>query len=292
MATDLSWKLYYASLDKAAKEGEEISRTYGFVEPPVDPFLIIKQEKELIYSEGYDFGNAFDGRIKYIGPRFLICYNTRYNAWPHSGKLHSKIIFTVGHELGHFFLPKHREYLVTSRKPHGSYTEFTADPLVEKQADSFSSGLLMPSFLLRPKINKKNFVSCEEFLGIRAQFQVSITGMMVRWVQLSDFPCATIAIRNGKIQYGWISKALRERGAWSLRKGEQIRGSDMRKFVDGDNQVQDFRKGSGSGAIFDWIDFDKVRLLTQEFYFAIPHSKTVWAMVTADEDDLSNYWDS
>lgn len=290
MASDFSWKLYYASLDSASKEGECIARTYGFSEPPVDPFSIVREEKELIYAEGYDFGNAFDGRIKYVGPRFLISYNTRYNSWDHSGDFHSKILFTIAHELGHFFLPKHREYLVGSKRAHGSFSEFTANPLVEKQADFFASGLLMPGFLLRRAINQQNFVSLMEFLNIRRQFQVSLTGMMVRWVQLSDFPCATIAIRNGKILYGWLSKTLREHGAWRLRKGAKIRGRNALEFVDGDPQVNRFRKGEGSGAMFNWIDFDNRRLPTQEFYFAIPHSQTTWVLAIADENDLTADW--
>jgi hypothetical protein len=39
----------------------------------------------------------------------------------------------------------------------------------------------------------------------------------------------------------------------------------------------------------NWIDFDRVRLLTQEFYFTIPHTNTVWVLAIADEGDLVRY---
>src|SRR5436190_11979537 len=48
----------------------------------------------------------------------------------------------------------------------------------------------------------------------------------------------------------------------------------------------------GAGAIKNWIDYDATRLLTEEHYFAIPHSGTVWILVFADEADLqSRVWD-
>jgi Zn-dependent peptidase ImmA (M78 family) len=279
--------MYFASLNKAAKEGEEIAKAYEFGEPPVDPFEIVEAERELIHIEGGDFQNAFDGRIKFIGPRFLICYNTKYNAWRHKGKHHTKIIFTVGHELGHFFLHKHREYLVNSRHDHESFTEFTSNnSLIEDQADMFSSGLLMPGYLLRPYVNKKNFVTLDEFHEIRTLFKVSLIGMLVRWTQLTDFPMATVAIKNGKIRYGWVSEALRKRGAYKVRKGEACRGKEAKAFIQSEPSLERYRNATGAGSIHNWIDFDRMRLLTQEFYFAIPYTKTVWVFVMADENEL------
>lgn len=291
MSTNRSWKSIYAARDHAAREGEEIAQAYGFSRPPIDPFSIIAAESDLVHAEGFDFQNAFDGRIKYVGPRFLICYNTRYNDWPHSGAFHTKITFTVAHELGHFFLPKHREYLATSRSAHGSFTEFTADPLVEQQADSFASGLLMPSQLFRPTINRSNFISRTEIHEVRRDFSVSLTGMLVRWTHLSDFPCATIVVRDSQIQFGWVSRSLRDQGAFSLLRGKRVSGKDAIAFIGADSGVQKYREGTGSGAVKSWIDFDQRRLLTEEHYFAIPHSRTIWVFMVADENDLSSSWD-
>jgi hypothetical protein len=283
------WKLFYSARDHAAREGEEVAKVYSFTEPPVDPFAIIAKERKLIHAEGFDFRDAFDGRIKYVGPRFLICYNTQYNRWPHHGEHHSKIIFTVAHELGHYFLEKHREYLVTSRNPHGSFTEFTADPLVEQQADAFAAGLLMPNYLLRTFVNRNNFVTQETFLEVRSKFSVSLTGLLVRWVQLSDFPCAVIVARGGKIRYGWVSKSLRSCGAYRIRKGGEVVGKAASQFINSDISASKYRSATGSGAMRNWIDFDDVRLSTEEHYFAIPHTGTVWCLATANEDDLSPY---
>tara|TARA_A100001391_G_scaffold160381_2_gene119020 strand:- start:208 stop:1095 length:888 start_codon:yes stop_codon:yes gene_type:complete len=291
MMSKRSWNLHYAALNSAASLGETIANDFGFMAPPVNPFEIMDEERQLIYYEGADFRNSFDGRIKFVGPRFLICFNTKYNEWSHQGEHHSKILFTIGHELGHFYLPRHREYLVRSGESHGSFSEFTSDPLVEQQADFFASGLLMPAYLLRPIVNSQNFISRERFHQTRKSFEVSLTGMLVRWTQLSDFPCATVAVKNGIIQYGWVSAALRELGAFRVRRGQQVSCKSAKSFIAEDASSKRYREASGSGAIANWIEFDQYRLPTEEHYFAIPHSGTVWILLTADEQDLRDHYE-
>jgi hypothetical protein len=292
MSTDLSWNMLYAARDVAAREGEDVAMMYGFEHPPVDPFRIAKEERLLIELAEDDFGSAFDGRIKYVGPRFLICCNTRYNNWPHKGERHTKVVFTLAHELGHFFITSHRDYLVSSKKPHGSFTEFTADPLVEQQADYFATGLLMPSRLFRPRVNESNFPERSAVQAVRRDFHVSLTGMLVRWVQLTDFPCAVIGIRNSKIAFGWVSEPLRSRGIFQLHSGKPVQGRDARCFIEQDPSIAQYREGSGSGAMRNWLDYESTRLLTAEHYFAVPHTGTVWVLAFCDENEMeSRPWD-
>ena len=285
-SNSFSWKLIYAAREQASVLGEAIAHDAGFVQPPIDPFRILNQERKLIHADGYDFGDCFDGRIKYVGPRFLIAYNTKYNRWPHRGQHHSKILFTIGHELGHYFLPKHRDYLVKSKKPHGSLTEFTADPQIEQEADCFASGLLMPGYLFRPRINSENFPSLANVKNVRSDFQVSLTGMLVRWTLCSDFPCMTIAIQRGEVKYGWVSEKLRDLGIYRPKSGRVLAGKDFQRFLKQAEKTFRYVDATGSGAIRNWADYEECRLLTQEHYFLIPHSDMVWAFITADENEL------
>lgn len=286
MTERMDWRQLHAARQHAVVEGERIAQVYEFDKPPVDPLKIIRAERRLIHAVGDDFGSAFDGRIKYVGPRFLICYNTRYDEWPHSGHHHSKVIFTIGHELGHYFIEEHRKILVATRTSHDSETEFVSDVLIEQQADHFAAGLLMPSRLFRPIINRKNFPTLDEIKELRRLFQVSLTGMLVRWAQLSDFPCATIAINDGYIQFGWVSEGFRRIGAYSVLRGEEVVGREALRFAETDPSISTYREGTGSGAVASWIDYDRVRLYTVEFYFAIPHTKTIWVFLLVDEYDL------
>lgn len=287
MAKIVDWKHIYYERQLATEAGERIAQAYNFSTPPVDPLKIIHEERRLIHAVGDDFGDAFDGRIKYIGPRFLICYNTRYDTWPHTGSHHSKVHFTIGHELGHYFLDEHRKILVSTHTAHGSRTEFVSDSLIEQQADCFASGLLMPSSLFRPLINKKNFPSIDEIKKVRQSFQVSLIGTLVRWTQLSDFPCATIAVRNGVIQFGWVSEAFQRIGAYRVLRGESVEGRAFRRFSGQDPSFSKYRDGSGSGVGLNWLDYGQKRLDTVEHYFVIPYTKTIWVFLIVDENDLS-----
>lgn len=286
MANSVDWKQIYTARRRAVEEGERTAQTYEFHEPPIDPLQIIHAERRLIHAVGGDFGNAFDGRIKYVGPRFLICYNTRYDAWPHTGDHHSKVLFTICHELGHYFIEEHRRILVATRTAHGSHTEFISDVLIEQQADHFAAGLLMPSRLFRPRVNRTNFPTLDAIMQIRRSFQVSLTGMLVRWTQLSDFPCAAIATSDGVIQFGWVSEGFRRIGAYTVRRGDEVVGRDALTFAGRDRAISRYREGCGSGAAACWIEYDRIRLDTMEFYFAIPHTKTIWVLLFADENDI------
>ncbi|MEM7811331.1 MAG: ImmA/IrrE family metallo-endopeptidase [Planctomycetota bacterium] len=284
-------KSFYAKRLFAAKLGEETAGFCGFDSPPVDPFAIAQAESDLIHLVGDDFGNCFDGYIEYAGEqRFIICYNTKYNNWRHSGDFHTKILFTIAHELGHFFIEEHRRHLVGVKTGHVSFSEFSSDSLIEQQADYFAAGLLMPSSLLGPEVNTKNFPSHGEMHDIRRRFNVSLTGFLARWTQLSDFPCATVVVQDGLIQFGWISECLRELGAFRLSRGEEVSCKDASAFLRVGEPYQGYRDAEGSGSVANWIEYDRVRLPTQEFYYAIPHSNSVWILLIADESDLPTRW--
>ena len=144
----------------------------------------------------------------------------------------------------------------------------------------------MPSRLFRPQINRTNFPTLDEIKQLRQRFQVSLTGMLVRWTQLSDFPCATIAIGDGVIQFGWVSEGFRRIGAYRVRRGDRVVGREAMGFAKQDPSVSTYREGSGGGAATCWIDYDRTRIDTMEYYFAIPHTKTIWVVLFVDENDL------
>ncbi|WP_146564539.1 ImmA/IrrE family metallo-endopeptidase [Posidoniimonas corsicana] len=276
----------HAARERATLEGEAVAEALGCDTPPIDPFDVVRRERRLIHAEGDDFGDAFDGRIRYLGRRFLIAYNTCYDRWPHQGKHHSKVLFTVAHELGHFYLPEHRRRLVTSRRAHDSFTEFVADRQIEQEADAFAAGLLMPKQLLRRFVNAENFPTIERIKEVRNLFSVSLTGLLVRWTQLSDFPCLTVAARGDEILFGWASESLRSQGVWGVRRGERAVGKEFQSFVRHSQTGGGYRESKANGALYSWAEHEGRRLLTQEHYFYIPHTGMSWCLVMADEQDF------
>src|SRR5262245_3383302 len=78
-----SWRFEQARREAAAALAERIVKDIGITAPPVSPFKVLDTEKRRIRVYGDDFGDAFDGRLEYQSPRFLLFYNTKYDDWPH-----------------------------------------------------------------------------------------------------------------------------------------------------------------------------------------------------------------
>lgn len=287
MAPELSWRLQQSILDHSISQGEEIARVSGFEAAPVDPFTVVASDPNL-YAEGADFQDAFDGRLEYIGPRFLLAYNTKYDRWPHMGDHHPKVRFTVGHELGHYFIDEHREYLRHRGAGHCSLTEFQSQVQVERQADCFSAGLLMPRYMLAPAINKVQFPTLDLVKEVAHCYRVSLTGLLVRWTQLSDFPCAVVALSQDGVKWGWVSEAFRAAGAYRVLRSSQTGSRKASEFLRTDPTLSNYREGKGSGLADQWLDFDRDHIGVDEFYAVIPYGRYMLVFIVADEDDLDN----
>ena len=287
MASPFSWRLLQGIREQAASEGETIARAMGFASAPVDPFKIIDEERQ-IFARGEDFGEAFDGRLEYQDPQFLLFYNTAYDRWPHTGAHHPKVRFTAAHELAHFYLDEHREFLRRGGGPHRSFSEFRAEPVVEQQADCFAAGLLMPEFLLGPVVNDDPSPTLDTVKRARELFDVSLTSMIVRWVQLSHFPCAAISVLpSGQIRWGFVSEGFGRAGGFRSLRGTSLQSSMAKRFLAAEPTCTTFREGTGSGLAHHWIELARRDIGVDEFYLAIPYRQDMLVMVIGDEGEVA-----
>lgn len=282
----IEWKLEQGKLRKAAEYGEQIAREADFMEPPIDPFAVIKNESGRIKAFGDDFGGDFDGRLEFQKPAFLLFYNIKYDTWAHVGQHHPKVLFTIGHELGHYFIEHHRNYLMGGGGAHGSVTEFQSNRLVEREADSFSSGLLMPKYLLGKTVNLGP-PTLDSVKNAREVFQVSLTSMLVRWVQLCDFPCAVASIRHETIEWGFCSSGFKVAGIYRIKRGSPITSRDAKAFIAEDSSFTTFREGNGYSDFSRWFENDGRKLVVTEQYLIVPSTQQMLVFITADEDDVA-----
>jgi hypothetical protein len=282
---ELSWRLMQGIKDRATGDGEAIAEAHNFSQPPVNPFEIIKRER-LIIPFGANFGDAFDGRLEYQAPSFLLFYNTRFNRWAHDGEHHPKVLFTAAHELGHFFTDEHRDYLRRGGSAHRSFAEFASDSIVEQQADSFATGLLMPSYLLRPTVNQADDVSLDVVKTVRARYQVPLVSMLVRWTQLNDFPSATLCVvPNGTIKWGYISEGFSRVGIFRVLRGKRSSQS-AQKFLSLEPSLSKYREGAANGYAHLWLDTPIRRLSVREHYIVIPYRRELFVLLVADEEEV------
>ena len=282
-----NWKIEELRRDASATLAEQIVKDLRITKPPVNPFRVIRSEKRRIKAFGDDFGDSFDGRLEYQRPHFLLFYNTKYDAWPHDGEHHPRVYFTVAHELGHFFIASHHNYLKQGGRPHGSRSEFVSDNNSEREADAFAAGLLLPSFLFKPKINTGE-LTYDRLEDIAHEFRTSLLSTVIRAVRLSDVPCAVVGIRNEHIAWMFPSDRLIEGGCypgkWALESAHAQ--AQWKLFLAGNKE-----RFVVEGMARHWFEMfnredELYDIYVNEEYLPIQIINTLVVLLTLDEDDV------
>jgi hypothetical protein len=191
---------------------EAILAERGLTEPPIDPFALAQQEGIRLAPGQYD--NCFDGRIQYRrtprGDRFYIFYAKENPPLRPA----SRVRYSVSHELGHYFLPAHRNYLL-SGDWYGSQTEFLSARRPEREADWFAAALLMPrrSFISRVQRIRGRCGLTELARLAAGVFHTSLTSTAIRYAQLNFAACCVVLSECGRMRFGVMSEEMK---LWSL----------------------------------------------------------------------------
>jgi Zn-dependent peptidase ImmA (M78 family) len=190
--------LAHARVEEIAQLAEAVADTY-FPTEKIDPAAIAKA-KDITLSFG-NYEDAFDGLLEHRRGRFHIFANLDRIESADSPRSR----FTVGHELGHYFIDEHRNALSTGRAlPHPSFSEYESDLLVEREADLFAANLLMPTGRFN-QIAKREKTGLEGILKIRDHFGTSVTSTAIRYVTSDFVPCAVVKWDKDDFGWKWLS---------------------------------------------------------------------------------------
>jgi len=195
---------------------EEVADSHCGGSRRIDPVKII-EANDITLSFG-QYADAFDGLLEYQGGRFHIYSNLDRVEDPNAPRAR----FTLGHELGHYYINEHRNALKKGLAPsHPSFCEYTSDLLVEREADHFASNLLMPrtSFMKEAKLSPRGLAG---ILSLAYAFGTSVTSTAIRYVKVEVEPCVVIKWQDGRFAWTWSSvemhKARFRRPVVSARK--------------------------------------------------------------------------
>jgi Zn-dependent peptidase ImmA (M78 family) len=112
--------------------------------------------------------------------------------------------FTIGHELGHFLIPTHTgkrgEFLCTKEDLRANRSS-DITKRKEIEANQFSVELLMPEKYFRKDIRVFGEPDISNILTIAQKFNMSIESTARRYVELSDYHCAIVFSRQGRVRY-------------------------------------------------------------------------------------------
>jgi len=286
--TKMEWAEMQTRQQRAVERAAEVLEALKFASAPIDPLAIIASEKPLLCATGGNFRNRFDGQLEYHRSknRFLLFFNTKYDRAP-NGEHQPRTRFSIAHELGHYFLDAHQAYLRRTGKSHPSRGEFLSDRNIETEADAFAAGLLMPASLLGPRVNDGEmcFADIQAWAG---DFKTSVTSTARRAVELSDFPCALIGVREGRVAFSFQSQAMIEGGCYPRLRGSALPPGAQAKW-------QAFTSGcllekEGQSLARAWCQtYDNDRAdgaPVSEHYFGVPPTQTLLVLLTIPEEAL------
>lgn len=282
----MDWLAEKNRLLKAGREADAVVERLGLA-APIDPLAIVRSEKPFLRAGGADLGDRYDGMLEYHRSknRFLLFYNTKYDAGAPPGTHHTRTRFTIGHELGHYFLNHHRAYLMRCATPHVSRGEFLTDVVIEKEADSFAASIIMPTQLARPMVNMSE-LNVERIEAIATHFKASLVSATFRCVSLSDFPCAVAGIRDGKVVWIFPSDPLIEAGIYPNRGFLPANAEEP--WIDFENGLGD--RSENEGRVRDWFNIfekdDFAHIHVTEEYIPVNSMGTLLVLLTMDEGDV------
>lgn len=118
---------------------------------------------------------------------------------------HHRQRFTLGHELGHFLLPRHgyRMQCTSSDLTAKDGKGITSNMKVEFEANEFSAELIMPEVVFKSQPEFRDEPTIENILKLSEKFYVSFEACARRYIELNDYQVAMVFSENKVIRYGW-----------------------------------------------------------------------------------------
>jgi hypothetical protein len=245
------FQLSAAREQEIAELAEAIAEEY-FPTTRIDP-LVIMRAKRITTSFGY-YGDTFDGLLEHQCGRFHVYANLDRVEQADSARAH----FTLGHELGHYFIDEHRNALAAGLAPsHPSICEYESDLLVEREADHFASNLLMPSTRFR-KLAERIPRGLEGILGIAKQFGTSVTSTASKYAKFDILPCVVVKWNSDGFAWKWLStETFRARYRKTIESLDKLpQDSPSAKAIAGEQPPASgfFSSGTTASAWFPFVN--------------------------------------
>lgn len=239
-----------------AELAEHIAEEY-FPSEAVNPGAIL-EAKNITQSFG-EYGDYFDGMLECADGKFHVYCNLDRVGDRRSPRAR----FTLAHELAHYFIDDHRQALLSGAVPsHPSQCEFESKNLVEREADSFASNLLLPRrrFLEAAQDARRGLGG---ILELARQFQTSVTATAVRYASCDVVPCAVLKWSAKGLDWKWLStETFRARYRKTIEAVEDLpEGSSTADALEGKRPLAAdyFERGSTAAAWFPFLSQESHR---------------------------------
>jgi Zn-dependent peptidase ImmA (M78 family) len=239
---------------KEEARASEVLKKLGMNKFPINPFAVAEAH-EILHQEKDSLSSGISGCLMKIGDVFGIMYSTRFSS-------NGFKRFTVGHELGHYFLDGHVDQLFgAGQQFHQSDSGFLSDNACEKEADAFAAGLLMPKNLFQAAIKDAG----EGLEAVEALAEIcgtSLTATSIRFANLVDMPVAVVCSRGDRVSFAFMSDEMKKRRnlTW-IKKGAGLpQRSTTAAFNRDSANVQGAKRATGQSSLADWFHGDDLEI--------------------------------
>ena len=233
-------------LTMAKQKGEALVRELKLGSLPIDPFAIAA-DHEIVVEPKPDTEPGVSGMLLRHGDVFGILYATHI---PSEGYQH----FSVGHELGHYFLDGHIDHVLPEDGIHASHAGYVSADPYELEADHFSAGLLMPGTLFSRALSRagQGLAAVESTAGL---CRTSLTATAIRYAELTDDAVAVVMSTGKTIDYCFLSDTIKSlpQLTW-LRKGTPVPvQTATAKFNADPGRIANADRTEADIDIMDWL---------------------------------------
>ncbi len=113
-----------------------------------------------------------------------------------------RINFTIGHELGHYFIKDHLRPIYNCNVDELLTSKSINNLIYEKEADYFASEILLPKSILK----KEEHTTLLDIVKLSDKYGVSIPSAAIKIMKMQEEPMAFMYIKDDKIQ--WIMRSI------------------------------------------------------------------------------------
>ena len=103
----------------------------------------------------------------------IIGYKDRAVVYVSSDRPPKRRRFSTGHELGHWHHHRGRSFVCRSSDIGKPFDEKSKD--AERQADAYSGDLILPPFMVKPRLERLGEISLDGIAELALQFKASVT---------------------------------------------------------------------------------------------------------------------
>lgn len=122
------------------------------------------------------------------------------------GQIRGRRRFSIGHEFGHYHMPKHHATTYFKCTEADMRTRAGDTARLEWEANEFAAELLMPRNLFSADAAKRDLsFETVHHLAAKEMYDVSVTAAAWRLVQVSREPCALVATWAGRVE--WVARS-------------------------------------------------------------------------------------